>query len=141
MVTLWSKTNVLSYIVKLYWLLPWINIWQLTSDWFPIRWLYPIAHYGQHTLCNFKASITYTLVHNFNLSFTSGEYPNLLKIAKVIPLFKKGSICSYLNMLRMNFLTFLGECLIPTSKMCQKTPGKLNCSQFQGQIHHTEHWC
>ena len=30
------------------------------------------------------------LVHIFNLSFTSGEYPNLLKVAKVIPLYKKG---------------------------------------------------
>lgn len=31
------------------------------------------------------------LVHVFNLCFTSGVYPDILKIAKVIPLYKKGN--------------------------------------------------
>ena len=43
-----------------------------------------------------KSIITYiidTLVHNyiiFNLSLSNGQVPDIMKIAKVIPLFKKG---------------------------------------------------
>ena len=34
--------------------------------------------------------ISHILAYIFNLSFTTGEYPQTLKVAKVIPLFKKG---------------------------------------------------
>jgi len=36
-------------------------------------------------------SIAPLLAHIFDLSFTTGEVPRLLKIAKVIPIFKKGN--------------------------------------------------
>jgi len=35
-------------------------------------------------------SIAHLLAHIFDFSFTTGEVPELLKIAKVIPIFKKG---------------------------------------------------
>ena len=38
-------------------------------------------------ICN---SISPPLAHIFNLSFTTGEVPELLKVAKVIPIYKKG---------------------------------------------------
>ena len=45
-----------------------------------------------------KQDISLKLVDLFNLSFSSGSFPSILKTAKVVPVFKKGSkldCCNY----------------------------------------------
>lgn len=46
-------------------------------------------------------SIIDTLVHIFNLSLSNGQVPDIMKIAKVIPLFKKG------DKLDLNYYRFI----------------------------------
>ena len=46
---------------------------------------------GPQLLKEVANSVAHPLVHLFNLSLTSGKVPNSLKIAKVIPVYKKGS--------------------------------------------------
>ena len=53
------------------------------------------------------------LAHIFNLSFTSGIFPEDMKIAKVIPLFKNGSKTDLTNyILYRNFQRFLKKYVI-----------------------------
>ena len=35
------------------------------------------------------------LTHCFNLSFQQAKFPNRWKLAKIIPLFKRGDVCNY----------------------------------------------
>ena len=51
------------------------------------------------------------LVHIFNLSFLNGEVPNVMKIAKVIPLFKKGDIQDVNNYRPISLLSSLSKVL------------------------------
>ena len=44
-----------------------------------------------HILHLLKEEICKPLNKIFNLSFSTGQYPNILKISKIIPIFKKGS--------------------------------------------------
>ena len=44
-----------------------------------------------------KQDISKQLADLFNLSFSSGSFPSLLKTAKVVPVFKKGSKLDYCN--------------------------------------------
>ena len=49
-----------------------------------------VDNIGPKILKSVSAEIIFPLTHIFNLSFTSGVVPNALKLAKVIPIFKKG---------------------------------------------------
>ena len=51
------------------------------------------------------------LVHIFNLSFLNGEVPNVMKIAKVIPLFKKGDKQDVNNYRPISLLSSLSKVL------------------------------
>ena len=57
------------------------------------------------------AVIVDPLVHIFNLSFLNGEVPNVMKIAKVIPLFKKGDNQDVNNYRPISLLSSLSKVL------------------------------
>ena len=59
----------------------------------------------------FKASLCHPLEYIFNLSLTTGTVPNSLKTAKVIPLFKKGDVCSMSNYRPISLLSIFNKIL------------------------------
>ena len=57
------------------------------------------------TLILLKQDISKQLADLFNLSFSSGSFPSILKTAKVVPFFKKGSKLDYCNYLPISLLS------------------------------------
>ena len=49
--------------------------------------------------------LSFPISYLVNLSFTTGEFPNLCKIAKVIPLFKKGDSLACSNYIPISLLS------------------------------------
>ena len=52
-----------------------------------------------------KQDISKQLADLFNLSFSSGSFPSILKTAKVVPVFKKGSKLDYCNYCPISLLS------------------------------------
>jgi hypothetical protein len=51
------------------------------------------------------------LLHIYNLSLNTGEVPDKLKIAKVIPIYKKGDICQTSNYRPISLLNIFEKLL------------------------------
>ena len=49
----------------------------------------PLYYYGKFILFLLKNEISKQLADLFNFSFMTGVFPSILKIAKVVPVFKK----------------------------------------------------
>ena len=62
-------------------------------------------------LCLLKNEILKQLADLFNLSFTNGIFPSVLKTAKVIPVFKKDSELNYSNYRPISLLSNIEEIL------------------------------
>jgi len=58
-----------------------------------------------------RIDISRPLAHIFNLSFTSGTVPDSLKLAKVIPIFKKGDRTQPQNYSPISLLTVFDKIL------------------------------
>lgn len=57
------------------------------------------------------STISQPLSHVFNLSFRSGTFPDRLKIAKVVPIFKGGDSTQYINFRPISLLPSLSKIL------------------------------
>ena len=64
-----------------------------------------------HILHLLKEEICKPLNKIFNLSFSTGQYPNILKISKTIPIFKKGSLLLVNNYRPISLLSNLNKIL------------------------------
>ena len=64
-----------------------------------------------HILHLLKDKICVPLKHLFNLSFSTGQHPNIFKISKTIPIFKKGSRLSVCNYRPISLLSNLNKIL------------------------------
>jgi len=71
-------------------------------------------------ICN---SIAPPLAHIFNLSFTTGEVPELLKVAKVIPIYKKGERNQPGNYRPISFLSIFDK-VMETLTLIPATGGR-----------------
>ena len=59
--------------------------------------LYKYISIKMYVLSKVIETIVKPLAHIFNLSFSSGIFPNDMKIAKIIPLFKNGRKTDFTN--------------------------------------------
>ena len=66
---------------------------------------------GNYLLKNIISYVVDPLVHIVNLSLTSGLVPSNMKIAKVIPIFKKGDKCDVSNYRPISLLTTISKIL------------------------------
>ena len=56
-----------------------------------------------------KNDISQQLSYIFNMSFSTGQFPSVLKIAKAIPIYKKQSIVDYTNYRPLSILSNIEE--------------------------------
>ena len=61
-----------------------------------------------------KQDISKELAEIFNLSFSYGSFPSILKISKVVPVFKKGSKLDYCNYCPISLLSIVEKILKKT---------------------------
>ena len=64
-----------------------------------------------HLLKNIIGSIIKPLVYIFNLSLSSGSFPSMMKISKVIPIYKKGDASSFTNYRPISILSCFSKIL------------------------------